>query len=110
MTERRVEIPVPAGQYDWLEGLVQSDEMYDGARRCDVIETFTANLGDGYEVDIKVCNGDTGPWIDPVLFHHGWEMTCGDVGESLGATYEFEHEDGDHQEWKFIVSLRRTEE
>jgi hypothetical protein len=110
MTERRAEIPLPAGYYDWLEGLVQSNVQYDAVKRDGVIEVFTANLGDGYEVDIKICNGDTGPWIDPVLFHHGCEMACGDVGESLGATYEFEHEDGDHNQWKFIVSLKRMEE
>lgn len=33
-----------------------------------VLMTFTVRFEDGCEADIKVCNGDTGPWIDPVLF------------------------------------------
>jgi hypothetical protein len=33
----------------------------------DPLATCSGRFGDGHAVDIKVCNGNTGPWIDAIL-------------------------------------------
>lgn len=62
------------------------------------IETFTANFGndgDGIiEVDIKVCDGEGNPFIDPVIFVNGCDSGCLDVEGTLIGEYIFEL-DGD---------------
>jgi hypothetical protein len=56
----------------------------------DIIQTFTANFGNGIEADIKVCNGD-GPYIDPVLFEDGNEVVVGEPSWILDGVYDFEY-------------------
>lgn len=70
----------------------------DGA----VIATVTAVFENGYQADIKVCNGDT-PYVDNVLFdENGCELDCPDISESLLGEYEFEV-DGDTFEVEVTV-------
>lgn len=64
-------------------------DFKDGA----VISTLTATFENGYQADIKICNGDT-PYVDNVLFDgNGCEIDCPEISESLLGDYEFESED-----------------
>lgn len=57
----------------------------------DVLYAFTARFDDGWEADIKVCNGDP-PFIDPVLFNNsGYEVRClQDDGVHVEGEYHFD--------------------
>lgn len=59
---------------DHLQFLMDLDEEVIGAKRDAVLHVFTVDFGGGIEADIKVCNGDTGPWVDAVLFDQGREV------------------------------------
>ena len=52
------------------------------------IRIYTADFGDGWDADIKVCNGDP-PFIEPVLFRNGGEVMCLDVTDTLDGDYGF---------------------
>ena len=57
-----------------------------------VIIAYTAKFRNGFEADIKVCNGD-GPYVDPVLFdERGHEVVVNDVAEQLQGKYIFEYD------------------
>lgn len=80
--------PEDAAEANWLLAL-NTQSPRDG--RDAVLMTFTVHFEDGCEADIKVCNGDTGPWIDPVLFDaNGCELCVlqEESGEILGV-YDF---------------------
>jgi hypothetical protein len=84
----------------WQDAM-DSDTLVEGHDPDGVLETFTFQFpGTLFEADIKVCNGDTGPWIDAVLFHNGSEVMCLDPGTTLLGEYEFE--DGND---KFVAIL-----
>jgi len=53
-----------------------------------VIRTYTVEMGNGFEVDIKVCDGDR-PFVDPVLFHDGSEVCTIEVSDELCGEYQF---------------------
>lgn len=71
--------------------LLALDAQVRDTKRDAVLMSFTATFEDGYEVDLKVCNGDTGPWLDPVLFDaEGNEVQTLDPGEGrLDGEYAF---------------------
>ena len=59
----------------------------------DVIETFSGTFKNGFEVDIKVVNGDTesGAYIDPVLFdENNNEVGLCDPSDTLLGEYRFD--------------------
>lgn len=60
--------------------------------RYELIEKWTVDFGNGYEVDIKVCSSDYGDplWCEGVLFFHGSEVSCTDVSDELTGEYSFE--------------------
>lgn len=77
----------------------------DGA----VIATVTAVFENGYQADIKVCNGDT-PYVDNVLFdENGCELDCPEISESLLGEYEFEV-DGDTFEVEVTIMEKEAYE
>lgn len=58
----------------------------------DTIKTYTAVFPNGFQADIKICNGDT-PYIDNVLFdEQGCEVDCPEISESLLGEYHFAFE------------------
>lgn len=95
---------------DEMEGILSITEgrhpdYKDGA----VIATFIATFENGYEADIKVCNGDT-PYVDNVLFDsNGNELDCPEIAETLLGKYEFEAE-GDTFEVELVVMEDDTSE
>jgi len=45
---------------------------------------WTAKFEDGFEADVKIVNGDSGPWSETVLFDaKGNEVGCTEVGEAI---------------------------
>jgi len=66
------------------------DLQYSGPE-CDrdgLFATYSAEFGDGWEADIKVCNGD-GPYIDAILFHDGHQAQVLDISEKLVGEFRF---------------------
>jgi hypothetical protein len=59
-----------------------------GEDQVDTFRTFSGKFENGFEVDIKVCQGDP-PFVDPVLFEDGCEVAIGEVTGTLLGTYRF---------------------
>lgn len=56
----------------------------------EVLMSFTHRFPDGFEVDLKVCNGDT-PWLDAVLFDpHGHEVQVLEPSDTILGEYPFD--------------------
>lgn len=56
--------------------------------------TYTADFGDGFQMDVKVC--DLGPdheyaWTEAVLFKDGCECCCTEPADSLLGDWELEY-------------------
>lgn len=74
----------------------------------DVIQTFTVKFDDGWQADIKVCNGchDSGPYVDPVLFDEGGgERHVLDVQDDIVGKFEF---DCDGRIYVAVVEVRNN--
>ena len=75
-----------------MNTILQRNEFVEDAGRDEILWIATAKFEDGYEIDIKVCNGH-GPFVDPVLFRHGSELIVGEVGGQLNGEYIFACDD-----------------
>jgi hypothetical protein len=61
-----------------------------GSGTDEVLKTFTFKFPDGYQADIKICDGDY-PWIDPVLFDEkGHEVAALLCDDGLISAYPFD--------------------
>lgn len=86
--ERTITIPKKdINHYDMLLTMT-GNQIYDkfGLKRDETI-TYTANFEDGYEVDIKlvICEDESKPYTEAVLFNNGSEVTCSEPeGDMLG--------------------------
>lgn len=82
---REAIVKVLKSEAGWLQGIMNTDQQVKGYRREQVIKTFTADFGGGSGIlaDIEVCNGDTGPWVNAVLFKDGQEIMCLEPGTTL---------------------------
>ena len=76
-----------------INGFLAVDKPVPDAGLDEVMNTFTANFGNGIEADIKFCNGDTGPYIDAVLFQDGSEVHVLEPSDILDGEYPFEYKD-----------------
>lgn len=74
-----------------IQDFLNKDVPVPDAGLDEVMNTFTVNFCKGIEADIKFCNGDTGPWIDAVLFEHGQEVQVLEPSDMLLGEYPFEH-------------------
>jgi hypothetical protein len=81
-------IEIPKKELDVLNKMLESQEEIRDEP--DVIETYTARFTDGYEADIKVCNGD-GPYVDAVLFLDGSEVCVLEASDQVDGIYQFHH-------------------
>lgn len=60
--------------------------------------SYTANFGNGIEMDVKVCGvqyeegGNNTPWTEAVLFENGCEVGCSDACDVFEGEWELEHE------------------
>lgn len=75
---------------------------YEEADDEEAIKTWTAKFENGYEVDIKLCNGDT-PYIDSVLFNpNGSQVAVLEISEYLIGEYSFEA-NGDNYDVEIVI-------
>jgi len=85
--------------------LLQRTTQDPNHKRDSIIEVWTVAFSTkpGFEVDIKVINGciDSGPYIDPVLFDEGSEITTIDIADQLDREYVFSY---DGEEFRVTVS------
>lgn len=90
---RQVLLVVPQHQLEDAEAHLSSGESFDGGEDC--VYRWTADCGNGIEVDVKVVDADKengGPWSEAVMFEHGSEIACTDVGEDVRGEWLFEDE------------------
>lgn len=70
---------------------------YDAERieRFSCVDRWSMDFGDGYEMDLKVCSGDSACcdplWCEVVLFKNGAEVACSDVFAELGGVWTLEY-------------------
>jgi hypothetical protein len=88
-------ICIPLDHAAELQEILSMTDYLEDAGRCEVLETLTADFGQGIEADIKICNGD-GPYIDPVLFDHGCEIAIGEVGGVILDEFWFGVDDAEY--------------
>lgn len=81
----------------YYNAILQLTTQDPDTKRDGVIEVWTATFPTkpGFEVDIKVVNGDAqaGPYVDPVLFDEGCEVAAGDVADQLDGEHRFTVDD-----------------
>lgn len=56
-----------------------------GISRYSTVKSWAVDFGNGYEMDLKVCSGDSGEplWCEAVLFKNGCEVECSEVYDNL---------------------------
>ena len=87
---------IPEKEIDKYNKMMQADHVdYEENEipRYAAVKTWSVDLGNGYEVDIKVCSSSYGDplWCEGVLFLHGSECGCTEVSDNLLGEYWFEH-------------------
>lgn len=77
-------------KYNNLMSVETLDYDQNNIPRYETIASWTANFGNGYEVDLKVCSSDNGDplWCEAVLFKDGCERSCTDVEEVLNGDWD----------------------
>lgn len=88
-------IVIPQETLDEYRRLMTASKVDYGKHdieRYSIIEQWTANYGDGFEIDLKVCSGaHPDPlWCEAVLFHYGHELVCSEVEDELAGTWQLE--------------------
>jgi len=82
-------IQVPEDEIAEMNEILQRSEFIEDAGRDEVIKLYRTIFDDGYEVDIKVCNGNS-PFVDAILFHNGREICVLDpCFENIDGEYHF---------------------
>lgn len=66
--ELRTEIAISPAALAEVNALLSCGGQIEESKREAVLRSWTATFQDGCQVDLKICNGDRGPWIDCVLF------------------------------------------
>lgn len=96
MTEKQITIEIPdICRYNNL--MRQKHPNYEkyGFSKYTAIESWTADFGNGLEIDLKVCTSDENDplWCEAVLFHNGVEIGCSDAGTQLEGPWVFRQPD-----------------
>lgn len=95
-------IQVPEHEAVMIQDWLDSGKMVPDAGECETIKKYTVAFAEQVEADIKVVNGDSGPYIDAVWFDDGCEIGFLEVGETLLGEYIFVDK-YDNAEYKVIV-------
>jgi len=73
--------------------------------RDSVIDVITVEFSNGYQADIKICNGN-GPYIDPVLFDaDGEELTTDAVTDTILGKFVFTDNESESIRFVYIVEI-----
>lgn len=89
-------LSIPSEEVWKYNELMQADEVdyeENDIPRYGTVKSWTVDLGDGYEADIKVCSSNDGEplWCEGVLFLNGCECCCTEVDNRLDGMYVLEH-------------------
>lgn len=83
-TTMRVALQIPPGEAREADNLLGMEKVVQDARKDGVLMTWTATFQDGCQADLKICNGDAGPWAEAVLFDtDGHEIACSHVDTTI---------------------------
>lgn len=78
---------------DKIQGFIDAgpgldDSAYQGSNNA---ISYTANFGDGFEIDVKCCGcDDEGSWAEAVLFENGHEVCCTEPEYTFLGVWEIE--------------------
>ena len=75
-----------------VQAFLDEDKPVPDAGLDEVMYTLTAVFDERMEADIKFCNGDTGPYIDAVLFDKGSEVHVLEPSTIFLGEYPFEYQ------------------
>ena len=64
----RATVTISQAELEEANRLLALGRAVEDTKECATLMVFSARFSDGCEADIKICNGDVGPWIDAVLF------------------------------------------
>ncbi len=90
-------LSIPQEDVRKYNALMQANEVdyeKNDIPRWETVKSWTVDLGDGYEADIKICSAIDGEplWCEGVLFLNGCECCCTEVNDRLDGMYCFEHD------------------
>ena len=95
MRDESVVIIVPKDKAERIERILKEDTSVSGFTARETI-TYTADLGDGMEADIKICGvdpieGETNyPWTEGVLFLNGSQIAYSEPDDEFFGEWDFE--------------------
>ena len=78
------------------QAALDDNRVYPGHAEDAVLACYTVDFGEGIQADIKVCNGDSGPWIDAILFDQGHEVQVLEPSTVLLGSYKFQYNDKEY--------------
>lgn len=104
-------VKIPASVAEKYTALLEQDAVDYGENnfpRYALLCRWTANFGNGYEMDFKVCSSDENDpiWCEAVLFRNGSEIACSEVLDELIGTVELE---ADGQVFELTVAVDKEE-
>ena len=79
---KNILLVVPQNELDDAEHHLSNHKPFNLGIDC--VYCWTADCGNGIQVDVKVVDASEeggGPWTEAVMFEHGSEIACTDVGE-----------------------------
>jgi len=85
--EERQILYVAQAELDRLNKILRRMAPSPLYKDAEIVETMTEHFSDGFEIDVKICNG-TPPYIDAILFKNGQELN---VMEACTAPLEGEY-------------------
>lgn len=89
---KQIKFPIEKSRILQLDELIKSTTAIENCGECEVLDTITIPIPDSVlEVDIKVVNSESGPYVDVVLFENGHEVAClPPAYDSVEGEYAFE--------------------
>ena len=100
MNKQTTTVFISKKEHERLQKLIDQNRMDPKNDRDGICQTMTAQFDNGIEADIKICNSENGPWIDPVLFFNGSEIGVLEPQYTIEGEYLFEIDENE-----FIVKV-----
>lgn len=98
MNERKKTLRIKQADLDKYNKLMQVEELdyeEEDIPRYSCVARWSVDFGDGYEMDLKVCSGDSSEkdplWCEVVLFLHGYEVACSEVYDELDGVWTLDN-------------------
>jgi hypothetical protein len=79
-------------EYEDAQQLCALEHASPDGKECSTLMLWQGQFPDGVQFDLKVCNGDSGPWTECVLFDaKGNEIGCSEVSDSVLGEWYFDN-------------------